>query len=115
MKKSLCGRKREAVVFAIGLLFLSASSLIACSPVRTASLVKIENKEEQFQKIEKELEDLKEIKVKCLAPERFKEMKDIIYENYFCNKEDTEHLLEKESDGYHSLTYEGEDMYQLMT
>lgn len=104
--KKLFYRKKIVTII---VLFLLAYNLSACSPVGTASLIEIENEEEQYKEVEKELEDLKEIQVKCFAPERFEEMKDIIYENYFLNKDDVEHQEEEENDFYKSLIYETGD------
>lgn len=87
-------------------------SLSACSPVMTDSFIEIENEAEQYKKIEQELNDLKTIKVKHITQERLEEMQKIIYENYFCYKDDTAHLKEEYHDSIMSITHETEEFYQ---
>ena len=59
--------------------------LTACS---ADSLVEIENKDAQFQEVNKQLKDLKQIKVKDIDVSKVEKIKDIIYQNYFRRKEE---------------------------
>ena len=59
--------------------------LTACS---ADSLVEIENKDAQFQEVNKQLKDLKQIKIKDIDVSKVEKMKDIIYQNYFRRKEE---------------------------
>lgn len=107
--KQLYGKKGGIVA-----LVLATSLLFSCDVIGADSFIEIEQKEEQYKKVEEELGDLKEIRVKNLDSKRVEEMKDVIYKNYFRRHEDTEHQKENLIDGVHSIVYKTEDMYQLM-
>ena len=85
--------------------------LTACS---ADSFIEIENKEEQYKEVEKQLNDLKDIKVKLIDSKRIEEMKDIVFKYYFRRPEDTEHQKTEVFDGVHSIDYESEDISQLL-
>lgn len=116
MKKLLCGRKGALVT--VLLFFLAGSfiacSLTACSSIRGNNFIEIENKEEQYKKMEQELKDLKKIKVKRVSAKRWEELREKIYENYFRNKDDKEHIERTVDDDSGSMVYRAEDMYQLL-
>lgn len=105
----------------VKLILMLCLLLTACDQMGTG-LITIENEAEQFAKMEQELKDLKTIKVKYIAPERYTKMKEIIYNNYFRNRDDKKHQ-EEETEHYkvngvehssHRIIYRTEDMYQLM-
>ena len=85
--------------------------LTACS---ADSFIEIENKEEQYKEVEKQLNDLKDIKVKYIDSKRIEEMKDVVFKYYFRRPEDTEHQKTEVFDGVHSIDYESEDISQLL-
>ena len=99
---------RKSIAFLVIMTFF----LTACS---ADSLVEIENKDVQFQKVNKQLKDLKEIKVKGLDVSKVEKMKDIIYQNYFRRREDTKHQEEEYTNEIHNLIYKTDDMHQLLT
>ena len=99
---------RKSIAFLVIMTFF----LTACS---ADSLVEIENKDVQFQEVNKQLKDLKEIKVKGLDVSKVEKMKDIIYQNYFRRREDTKHQEEEYTNEIHNLIYKTDDMHQLLT
>ena len=68
-------RVRKGIIFLIIMTFF----LTACS---ADSLVEIENKDAQFQEVNKQLKDLKQIKVKNMDVSKVEKMKNIVYQNY---------------------------------
>ena len=99
---------RKSIAFLVIMTFF----LTACS---ADSLVEIENKDAQFQEVNKQLKDLKQIKVKDIDASKVEKMKDIIYQNYFRRREDTKHQEEEYTNEIHNLTYKADDMHQLLT
>ena len=65
---------RKIITFLVIMTFF----LTACS---ADSLVEIENKDAQFQEVNKQLKDLKQIKVKGMDVSKVEKMKDIVYKN----------------------------------
>ena len=83
MKKSVL--KKQVVIITL----ILSLTLTACDVSEIGSLIEVENQTEQFDKMTEELSDLKEIRVKNIPLERYKKMRDIIYDKYFIhNKED---------------------------
>ena len=99
---------RKIITFLIIMTFF----LTACS---ADSLVEIENRDAQFQEVNKQLKDLKQIKVKDIDVSKVEKMKDIIYQNYFRRREDTKHQEEEYTNEIHNLIYKADDMHQLLT
>ena len=99
---------RKSIAFLVIMTFF----LTACS---ADSLVEIENKDAQFQEVNKQLKDLKQIKVKDIDVSKVEKMKDIIYQNYFRRREDTKHQEEEYTNEIHNLIYKADDMHQLLT
>ncbi len=99
---------RKSITFLVIMTFF----LTACS---ADSLVEIENKDAQFQEVNKQLKDLKQIKVKDIDVSKVEKMKDIIYQNYFRRREDTKHQEEEYTNEIHNLIYKADDMHQLLT
>lgn len=99
---------RKIITFLVIMTFI----LTACS---ADSLVEIENKDAQFQEVNKQLKDLKQIKVKDIDVSKVEKMKDIIYQNYFRRREDTKHQEEEYTNEIHNLIYKADDMHQLLT
>ena len=99
---------RKIITFLVIMTFF----LTACS---ADSLVEIENKDAQFQEVNKQLKDLKQIKVKDIDVSKVEKMKDIIYQNYFRRREDTKHQEEEYTNEIHNLIYKADDMHQLLT
>ena len=93
-------------------LIIMTFFLTACS---ADSLVEIENKDAQFQEVNKQLKDLKEIKVKGMNVSKVEKMKDIIYQNYFRRKEEIKNQENEYTNQTHNLVYKADDMYQLLT
>ena len=99
---------KKSITFLVIMTFF----LTACS---ADSLVEIENKDAQFQEVNKQLKDLKQIKVKDIDVSKVEKMKDIIYQNYFRRREDTKHQEEEYTNEIHNLIYKADDMHQLLT
>ena len=99
---------RKIITFLVIMTFF----LTACS---ADSLVEIENKDAQFQEVNKQLKDLKQIKVKDIDVSKVEKIKDIIYQNYFRRREDTKHQEEEYTNEIHNLIYKADDMHQLLT
>ena len=99
---------RKIITFLVIMTFI----LTACS---ADSLVEIENRDTQFQEVNKQLKDLKQIKVKDIDVSKVEKMKDIIYQNYFRRREDTKHQEEEYTNEIHNLIYKTDDMHQLLT
>ena len=81
---------RKIITFLVIMTFF----LTACS---ADSLVEIENKDVQFQEVNKQLKDLKQIKVKGLDDDQMEKMRQIVYQNYFRRREDIKHQEKKGS------------------
>ena len=99
-------RVRKGIIFLIIMTFF----LTACS---ADSLVEIENRDAQFQKVNKQLKDLKQIKVKGMDVSKVEKMKNIVYQNYFCRREDTKHQEKEGTNAEGTIVYKSDDMYQL--
>ena len=99
---------RKSITFLVIMTFF----LTACS---ADSLVEIENKDAQFQEVNKQLKDLKQIKVKDIDVSKVEKMKDIIYQNYFRRKEEKKYQENEYTNETHNLVYKADDMYQLLT
>ena len=99
---------RKSIAFLVIMTFF----LTACS---ADSLVEIENKDAQFQEVNKQLKDLKQIKVKNMDVSKVEKMKNIVYQNYFRRREDTKHQEEEYTNEIHNLIYKADDMHQLLT
>ena len=97
---------RKIITFLIIMTFF----LTACS---ADSLVEIENRDAQFQEVNKQLKDLKQIKVKDIDVSKVEKMKDIIYQNYFRRREDTKHQEKEGTNAEGTIVYKSDDMYQL--
>ena len=97
---------RKSITFLIIMTFF----LTACS---ADSLVEIENRDAQFQEVNKQLKDLKQIKVKGMDVSKVEKMKDIIYQNYFRRREDTKHQEKEGTNAEGTIVYKSDDMYQL--
>ena len=97
---------RKIITFLVIMTFF----LTACS---ADSLVEIENRDAQFQKVNKQLKDLKQIKVKGMDVSKVEKMKDIIYQNYFRRREDTKHQEKEGTNAEGTIVYKSDDMYQL--
>ena len=99
---------RKIITFLVIMTFF----LTACS---ADSLVEIENKDAQFQEVNKQLKDLKQIKVKGMDVSKVEKMKDIIYQNYFRRKEEKKYQENEYTNEIHNLIYKADDMHQLLT
>ncbi len=97
---------RKSITFLIIMTFF----LTACS---ADSLVEIENKDAQFQEVNKQLKDLKQIKVKGMDVSKVEKMKDIVYKNYFRRRKDTKHQEKEGTNAEGTIVYKSDDMYQL--
>ena len=100
-------RVRKGIIFLIIMTFF----LTACS---ADSLVEIENKDAQFQEVNKQLKDLKQIKVKNMDVSKVEKMKNIVYQNYFRRREDTKHQEKEGTNVEGTIVYKSDDMYQLL-
>lgn len=99
-------RIRKSITFLVIMTFF----LTACS---ADSLVEIENKDVQFQEVNKQLKDLKQIKVKGMDVSKVEKMKDIVYKNYFRRRKDTKHQEKEGTNAEGTIVYKSDDMYQL--
>ena len=97
---------RKIITFLVIMTFF----LTACS---ADSLVEIENKDVQFQEVNKQLKDLKQIKVKGMDVSKVEKMKDIVYKNYFRRRKDTKHQEKEGTNAEGTIVYKSDDMYQL--
>lgn len=97
---------RKIIAFLVIMTFF----LTACS---ADSLVEIENKDAQFQEVNKQLKDLKQIKVKGMDVSKVEKMKNIVYQNYFRRREDTKHQEKEGTNAEGTIVYKSDDMYQL--
>ena len=97
---------RKIITFLIIITFF----LTACS---ADSLVEIENKDAQFQEVNKQLKDLKQIKVKGLDDDQMEKMRQIVYQNYFRRREDIKHQEKEGTNAEGTIVYKSDDMYQL--
>ena len=97
---------RKIITFLVIMTFF----LTACS---ADSLVEIENKDVQFQEVNKQLKDLKQIKVKGLDDDQMEKMRQIVYQNYFRRREDIKHQEKKGNSAEGTIVYKSDDMYQL--
>lgn len=112
-------KKTVAVAFFRGMFLLFAGSILACSmaacsPLRESPLVEIENREEQYEKMEQELEDLKEIKIKRVSAKRWEQLHQKLYEHYFRNKDDKKHIEVTEDEDSGDIIYRTEDTYEIL-
>ena len=98
---------RKIITFLVIMTFF----LTACS---ADSLVEIENKDAQFQEVNKQLKDLKQIKVKGLDDDQMEKMRQIVYQNYFRRREDIKHQEKKGTNAEGTIVYKSDDMYQLL-
>ena len=98
---------RKIITFLVIMTFF----LTACS---ADSLVEIENKDVQFQEVNKQLKDLKQIKVKGLDDDQMEKMRQIVYQNYFRRREDIKHQEKKGTNAEGTIVYKSDDMYQLL-
>ena len=98
---------RKIITFLVIMTFF----LTACS---ADSLVEIENKDAQFQEVNKQLKDLKQIKVKDMDVSKVEKMKNIVYQNYFRRREDTKHQEKEGTNAEGTIVYKSDDMYQLL-
>ena len=98
--------KNHIIIILVLSLFLTACS--------TDSFIEIENKEAQYKEVEKQLNDLKDIKVKYIDSKRIEEMKDVVYQYYFRRRDDKKHQQEEYMNELHSIVYESKDIYQIM-
>ena len=105
-KMSRAIRIRKSITFLVIMTFF----LTACS---ADSLVEIENKDVQFQEVNKQLKDLKQIKVKGMDVSKVEKMKDIVYKNYFRRRKDTKHQEKEGTNAEGTIVYKSDDMYQL--
>ena len=105
-KMSIAIRIRKSITFLVIMTFF----LTACS---ADSLVEIENKDAQFQEVNKQLKDLKQIKVKGMDVSKVEKMKDIVYKNYFRRRKDTKHQEKEGTNAEGTIVYKSDDMYQL--
>ncbi len=80
----------------------------------TSDLVVTDGVEDQVKKMDEDLENLKEIKVKYVEAKRIEEMKDTVFKNYFIDPDDKKHQVESVLDGMHSITYETEENTQVL-
>ena len=99
---------KKSITFLVIMTFF----LTACS---ADSLVEIENRDAQFQEVNKQLKDLKQIKVKDIDVSKVEKIKDIIYQNYFRRKEEKKYQENEYTNETHNLVYKADDMYQLLT
>ena len=97
---------RKSIAFLVIMTFF----LTACS---ADSLVEIENRDAQFQEVNKQLKDLKQIKVKGLDDDQMEKMRQIVYQNYFRRREDIKHQEKKGTNAEGTIVYKSDDMYQL--
>ena len=97
---------KKSITFLVIMTFF----LTACS---ADSLVEIENKDAQFQEVNKQLKDLKQIKVKGLDDDQMEKMRQIVYQNYFRRREDIKHQEKKGTNAEGTIVYKSDDMYQL--
>ena len=97
---------RKIITFLVIMTFF----LTACS---ADSLVEIENKDAQFQEVNKQLKDLKQIKVKGMDDDQMEKMRQIVYQNYFRRREDTKHQEKEGTNAEGTIVYKSDDMYQL--
>lgn len=100
-------RIRKSITFLVIMTFF----LTACS---ADSLVEIENKDAQFQEVNKQLKDLKQIKVKGLDDDQMEKMRQIVYQNYFRRREDIKHQEKKGTSAEGTIVYKSDDMHQLL-
>ena len=98
---------RKIITFLVIMTFF----LTACS---ADSLVEIENKDAQFQEVNKQLKDLKQIKVKGMDDDQMEKMRQIVYQNYFRRREDIKHQEKKGTNAEGTIVYKSDDMYQLL-
>ena len=98
---------RKIITFLVIMTFF----LTACS---ADSLVEIENKDAQFQEVNKQLKDLKQIKVKGMDDNQMEKMRQIVYQNYFRRREDIKHQEKKGTNAEGTIVYKSDDMYQLL-
>ena len=98
---------RKIITFLVIMTFF----LTACS---ADSLVEIENKDAQVQEVNKQLKDLKQIKVKGLDDDQMEKMRQIVYQNYFRRREDIKHQEKKGTNAEGTIVYKSDDMYQLL-
>lgn len=98
---------RKIITFLVIMTFF----LTACS---ADSLVEIENRDAQFQEVNKQLKDLKQIKVKGLDDDQMEKMRQIVYQNYFRRREDIKHQEKKGTNAEGTIVYKSDDMYQLL-
>ena len=98
---------KKSITFLVIMTFF----LTACS---ADSLVEIENKDAQFQEVNKQLKDLKQIKVKGLDDDQMEKMRQIVYQNYFRRREDIKHQEKKGTNAEGTIVYKSDDMYQLL-
>ena len=99
---------RKSIAFLVIMTFF----LTACS---ADSLVEIENRDAQFQEVNKQLKDLKQIKVKGLDDDQMEKMRQIVYQNYFRRKEEKKYQENEYTNETHNLIYKADDMHQLLT
>ena len=97
---------RKIITFLVIMTFF----LTACS---ADSLVEIENKDAQFQEVNKQLKDLKQIKVKGMDDNQMEKMRQIVYQHYFRRREDTKHQEKEGTNAEGTIVYKSDDMYQL--
>ena len=92
--------------------------LTACNSQSEGSFIKIDKQDEQFAKMQQELDDLKTIEVKYIPRERMEKFQKIIYKHYFRRNDDKKHqeaTIDKNEDGTeHTIVYNTKDIYQLM-
>ena len=105
-KMSRAIRIRKSITFLVIMTFF----LTACS---ADSLVEIENKDAQFQEVNKQLKDLKQIKVKGMDVSKVEKMKYIVYKNYVRRRKDTKHQEKEGTNAEGTIVYKSDDMYQL--
>ena len=97
---------KKSITFLVIMTFF----LTACS---ADSLVEIENRDAQFQEVNKQLKDLKQIKVKGLDDDQMEKMRQIVYQNYFRRREDIKHQEKEGTNAEGTIVYKSDDMYQL--
>ena len=102
--------------------FRIISGIIICLIVITLSacgneydsLLEIENRAENYENIEKELKDLKTIKLKYVEPKMYEKLSKVIYDNYFQGKKDKKNQkIEKDEYGT-SINYETKKIYEVL-
>ena len=100
------------------MLLAALLMLTACNSQSEGSLIKIDKQDEQFAKMQQELDDLKTIEVKYIPRERMEKFQKIIYKHYFRRNDDKKHqeaTIDKNEDGTeHTIIYNTKDIYQLM-